>query len=170
MAETDNPKNAMILAMVIGTVASLIVVVLAIVQFFDMSVRTEVQEKVLGQQSSALRDLHAMEQDKLSHYAWVDQKAGIVRLPIDRAAELVARDFDKRPGGLIKVDDLAVPSPTTPAPPAALPAGGPAPASPTGGGAPSPATASPAAPTASPTTAAPPTPAPVPPTAPAKPQ
>src|SRR5262249_49494844 len=75
MAETDNPKNTRLLAMVVGTTASLIVVVLAIVQYFDMSVRTEVYEKVLSQPNSVLRDLRAMEANKLSRYAWVDQKA-----------------------------------------------------------------------------------------------
>jgi hypothetical protein len=29
-------------------------------------------------------------------YGWVDQKAGIVRLPIDRAIELTARDHAKK--------------------------------------------------------------------------
>src|SRR5262249_59979556 len=97
MAEYDSPKNSMILAMVIGTVISLVVVVLGIAQFFDMSVRDEIESKVLSQPSSALRDLRASEQAHLSRYAWVDQKAGIVRLPLDRAVELTLRDWEKRP-------------------------------------------------------------------------
>jgi hypothetical protein len=136
MAETDNPKNTRLLAMVVGTVAALIVVVLAIIQYFDMSVRTEVYEKVLSQPNSVLRDLRAMETDKLSRYAWVDQKAGVVRIPVERAAELTVRDWDKRPAGLVKVEDVA-PAPAAPAP------GGAAPAAPA---APAPAGAAPAAP------------------------
>lgn len=41
----------------------------------------------------ALQDLHADEVKKAGNYAWVDQKAGTVQLPIDRAIELTARDL-----------------------------------------------------------------------------
>ncbi len=146
MAEYDAPKNSMILAMVIGTVASLIVVVLGIAQFFDIAVRDEIQDKTLSQPSSALRDLRALEQDRLSRYAWVDQKAGVVRLPIERAAELTLRDWEQRPQGLTKPEETPPPSPaaaSAPAPasaPASAPAAGSAPASaPAPGSAPAPA-------------------------------
>lgn len=36
------------------------------------------------------------ERDESVGYVWVDQKAGIVRLPIDRAIELVAREHAKK--------------------------------------------------------------------------
>src|SRR5262249_1943119 len=109
MAEYDREHNSRLLAMVIGTVAALVVVVLGIAQFFDIAVRDEIQEKVLSQPSSALRDLHASEQSRLQTYAWVDQKAGVVRIPVDRAIELTLRDWDKRPTGLVKVDEGAPP-------------------------------------------------------------
>jgi hypothetical protein len=163
MAERDTPKNSMILAMVIGTVASLIVVLLAIIQFFDIEVRKEVDEKVLSQTSSQLRDLRAMEQNHLTRYAWVDQKAGVVRLPADRAVELVLRDWDKRPSGLVKVEEPgaapAAPAPAGAAPSAPAPAGAapaPAGAAPApAGAAPAPAGAAPAAPAPAPAGAAP---------------
>jgi hypothetical protein len=37
-----------------------------------------------------LRDLHHDEDTKLKNYGWVDRKAGVVRIPIDRAIELLA--------------------------------------------------------------------------------
>jgi hypothetical protein len=36
-----------------------------------------------------LADLRKAQSDQASHYGWVDQKAGVVQLPIDRAMELV---------------------------------------------------------------------------------
>jgi len=39
------------------------------------------------------RDKEAVES---SSYAWIDQKAGVVRLPIDRAIELTVRDHAKK--------------------------------------------------------------------------
>ena len=38
-----------------------------------------------------LNDIRMAEEQKLSSYDWVDQKAGTVRIPIDRAMELVAQ-------------------------------------------------------------------------------
>jgi hypothetical protein len=46
----------------------------------------ESRQKVLAE----LRDAEAK---KISSYGWVDQKAGAVQLPIDRAMELTARDL-----------------------------------------------------------------------------
>jgi len=41
-----------------------------------------------------LKELHAKEAAAASSYGWVDQSAGVVRLPIDRAVELTIRDFN----------------------------------------------------------------------------
>jgi hypothetical protein len=38
-----------------------------------------------------LNDIRISEEQKLASYDWVDQKAGTVRIPIDRAMELVAQ-------------------------------------------------------------------------------
>jgi hypothetical protein len=38
-----------------------------------------------------LNDIRLAEEQKLASYDWVDQKAGTVRIPIDRAMELVAQ-------------------------------------------------------------------------------
>jgi F0F1-type ATP synthase membrane subunit b/b' len=40
-----------------------------------------------------LQELRDAESKKTSSYAWVDQKAGTVQLPIERAMELTARDL-----------------------------------------------------------------------------
>lgn len=43
-----------------------------------------------------LADLRAHEQAEATTYGWIDKKAGIVRLPIDRAMELTVRDYEKK--------------------------------------------------------------------------
>ena len=40
-----------------------------------------------------LQTLHEEETKKATSYGWVDQKAGVVQLPLDRAMELTARDL-----------------------------------------------------------------------------
>ena len=58
-------------------------------------------DKVEGVRSPADRkallvEHRSKEQTESTSYAWVDQKAGIVRLPIDRAMELVVREHAKK--------------------------------------------------------------------------
>jgi hypothetical protein len=40
-----------------------------------------------------LQDLRAKQDKQATSYGWVDQKTGVVQLPIDRAMELVVRDY-----------------------------------------------------------------------------
>ena len=53
-------------------------------------VRTPADRKAL------LTEKLARDHDAATSYAWVDQKAGTVRLPIDRAIELTVRDHAKK--------------------------------------------------------------------------
>ncbi len=44
-----------------------------------------------------IQQLHSQENDILSTYGWTDKKAGVVRIPIDRAMELqLERGFPTR--------------------------------------------------------------------------
>lgn len=53
-------------------------------------VRTPADRKAL------LAEHRQKEQAESTSYGWVDQKAGIVRLPIDQAIELTVRDHAKK--------------------------------------------------------------------------
>ena len=53
-------------------------------------VRTPAERKTL------LAEHRTKEQAEAASYAWIDQKAGVVRLPIDRAIELTVRDQAKK--------------------------------------------------------------------------
>jgi hypothetical protein len=57
-----------------------------------------------------LRDLHHDEETNLESYGWVDRKAGIVRIPIERAIELVAEKgvgFGKGPKSELEMNSHA---------------------------------------------------------------
>jgi hypothetical protein len=45
------------------------------------------------QREQILADLHKKEAELSTKYGWVDQKAGVVRLPIDRAMELTVQQY-----------------------------------------------------------------------------
>ena len=46
--------------------------------------------------ASHLADLRAREQTEQTTYGWVDQKAGVIRLPIDRAMQLTLQDLQAK--------------------------------------------------------------------------
>ena len=109
-AEADDVRTTwLFLAVVVGVVV-LGAVVLGVQQYFDLALRDELQRKVLAVESTALRNLRAAEQVKLGSYQWVDRKAGVVRIPVDRAMELTLAEWAARPTGFV---------PKAPQPPAA---------------------------------------------------
>jgi hypothetical protein len=68
---------------------------------------TEVDEKLSDDQKwqatpesrlAYLLELRAQQQKQATSYGWVDQKAGIVQLPIARAMELVADEYGAKKG------------------------------------------------------------------------
>lgn len=59
--------------------------------FADDGIRTAAQRR------QNLAELRAKEAKQLTSYAWVDQQAGAVQLPIERAMELTLQHYRKKP-------------------------------------------------------------------------
>ena len=98
-AELDKPKNLLILGIVLATVALVVTLLVLVSRYFSFQVREEVQVKVLSHPSAQLATLREEEQVKLTHYRWVDQKAGVVSIPLDKALDLTLADWPSRPAG-----------------------------------------------------------------------
>ena len=147
--EQDKPKNLLILGYTLAICAVLVATVIFVDQYLKADVRHEYEKKVLEAPAVDYRDLRASEDARLGRYVYVDQTKGIVRLPKERARELVLKEWASRPDGVV------APAATPGAPAPAAPAPAPAPTGATeppaaGTGAPG----APAAPgTAAPTTA-----------------
>lgn len=95
-AESDNTNVLAIAFWFIAIVVFIIGAVTFAHQYFGIQIRKEISEKVLSATNPMLRDLHATEKAKLSKYQWVDKNAGVVRIPVERAQELVLRDWGSR--------------------------------------------------------------------------
>jgi len=73
--------------------ASLLLLVLAIVvinQIFALTKLSLYYETVLRPEAKALREQRSREDETLNSYGVIDAKAGIYRIPIDRAMKLLA--------------------------------------------------------------------------------
>jgi hypothetical protein len=92
MAELDHPKNPLIAASVVAICITVVLVSIGVFQYFDREIRREVDEKQNQKVDARLTKLRSMEESRLTGYTWVDKDKGIVRIPVERAIELVLRD------------------------------------------------------------------------------
>jgi hypothetical protein len=71
----------------------MLVVVIGGVQFYFNSIQErEFYEKVMAPVSDDLRDLRAREDGQLGSYGYVNKDAGVVRIPVSRAMQLLAKE------------------------------------------------------------------------------
>ncbi len=88
----DVKTSAVALVGFLAAVVLLVIVILLQVVYYWAAAR-QVQRKEIDAPQLAQRDVVAAQQAKLAEYRWVDQKKGIVAVPIDRAMDLVVRDL-----------------------------------------------------------------------------
>lgn len=91
--------------------------------------RLPVGPLVMTDEPGALRQLRAKERDVLHHYGWIDKSQGVVRIPIDRAIELLATQpqrlgLDGSAPAAPAAPEGAAPAATPPAAPATPPPAG----------------------------------------------
>ncbi len=91
-AARENVDSAMITTIGILLVVLTFVLVLMVEGWFYQAQHEEYLRKVIEPRSEALGTVLAEQQEKLHSYRLLDQEAGKVAIPIERAMELVARE------------------------------------------------------------------------------
>jgi hypothetical protein len=91
-AEVNTPLVALI--GVVGALIAFLMIVGVEVLFYHLE-DIETYKKVILQSPEEISNLVAQQQAQLYSYRWIDQKKGIVSIPIDRAMELVVRDLNR---------------------------------------------------------------------------
>ncbi len=90
--DKGEPKSGAIAMFAIGSLILLVITIFALQQYFNKIWEEAVYEKVLAPPSEELKQLHYREDWALTHYGYVDAKAGVVRIPLDRATELFMQE------------------------------------------------------------------------------
>jgi Tfp pilus assembly protein PilN len=70
----------------------LALVILGVQYYHDRVKEQQIFVKVLQPESSALRDLRAREDQELHTYQYLNREKGVVRIPIERAMELLVKE------------------------------------------------------------------------------
>ena len=117
---------------VVGSIV-IIMVVLAVAYWSSQPTQT-VDQEIVAERAQNLSDVQAKQADLYNNYSWVDQKKGIVRIPVKDAMGLVAAKFDQatrgQPEAPARMTLAASPAGFTPPAPAAATATVAAPAPP----------------------------------------
>lgn len=95
--EDDDPDALTAAFVGLAGFVLLFVAVVALQGLFERSARREFERKVVRETPEELQVLRAGQLDLLSRYRFVDAKAGIVAMPIERAMEIVARERKTAP-------------------------------------------------------------------------
>lgn len=125
------PRSGLIAIISFTTIVVLIGMILGIYWLYVVVYERVDADQYSGAPSRELEAIQAREADQLYKYAYIDKEKGVIRIPVDRAMELIAAEFSK---GAVSYNTKTYPvKPEGPggaaAPPAAPPApGAPAPA------------------------------------------
>ena len=75
---------------------ALIIAFLALQTFFRQVERAEVEVKVVEQRPAELLELESRQLEQISGYRWIDPAKGTVGIPIERAMDIVASEWNAR--------------------------------------------------------------------------
>jgi hypothetical protein len=86
------PRGSLLLILIGITAILLILTGIGIQYYYETLREQEVQQRVLMPENVQLRDLRAKEDQELHTYGYTDKATGKVRIPIERAMQMVAQE------------------------------------------------------------------------------
>ncbi|MGA7415007.1 MAG: hypothetical protein WBW33_31345 [Bryobacteraceae bacterium] len=89
--DKQEPRAGLIAGLTLATVIALIAVIMGVRAYFDYT-KQQYEEKVGASVAEDLKNLHSNEDEALNSYKVVDKAQGVVRIPIRRAMELIAKE------------------------------------------------------------------------------
>lgn len=93
--DRHEPRSGLIALISGATIIVLIAMILGVYWLYVVAYERVDAAQYSGVSSQELEALHAREADQLYKYAYIDKEKGVVRLPVDRAMEIVAAEFAK---------------------------------------------------------------------------
>lgn len=92
--DSTEPNTPAVWGFTIGSVAVLVLTIVAVAMYFDSIYQQAVHDKVLTAPSSQLEELRNRDAWNLSHYMYgdLDKNSGRVRIPLDKAMQDFAQE------------------------------------------------------------------------------
>lgn len=123
--DRGEPSVGAIFGFALGSVVLLVMTIFAVQQYFVHIWNEAVYEKILAPPSGQLHDVRGRDDWNLTHYMYMDKATGQVRIPVDKAMELMLQDaaagktFYPGKPYIPKKEEPAAPAPGAPGAPAA---------------------------------------------------
>jgi hypothetical protein len=86
------PRGSLLLILIVLTGILLLLTAIGIQYYYETLRDKEVYERVLRPENNQLRDLRNKEDYELHTYGYADKAAGKVRIPIERAMQVIAQE------------------------------------------------------------------------------
>ena len=86
-------KRGIIAAVSVSILGLLVVFIVGIYWLYVVAYERVDQEVYSGVPSKELQAIHDREDENLHRYSFIDKERGVIRIPIDRAMEIVAAEF-----------------------------------------------------------------------------
>lgn len=129
--EHQEPKTSLIAFLLVSSCIFVVAVCAFLAWMFSVTKDAEVGRKLNQATYSDLQELHKSEDSKLGSYQYIDKEKGIVRIPVERAMQLMVEEAKNKPVASPAIS--ASPAAKPEAKPAEVkPASTPQPAKPTG--------------------------------------
>lgn len=93
--EQDRPDVALLTVIGVAGILFLLVVVFAVQALFFSMDRAEEVRKDTGIRPATALQQRAEQQQLIGAYRWIDQKGGVVGIPIERAMELLVKEHGR---------------------------------------------------------------------------
>lgn len=119
-------RAGLIAAVSAGILALLVVMIIGVYWLYVVAYERIDQQVYSGAPSKELLAIREREEENLHRYSFIDKEKGVVRIPIDRAMEILAADYEagrvnyntktypakpEPPGGAAGGDGAAAPAP-----------------------------------------------------------
>jgi hypothetical protein len=80
---------------ILGATVALLIPLAAVALLFWATRSTPTQDTLSAEQK--LHELQATEERQMTTYDWIDKQAGVVRIPVVRARNLILKEVEKKP-------------------------------------------------------------------------
>ncbi|HEY3444661.1 MAG TPA: hypothetical protein VGK29_28175 [Paludibaculum sp.] len=91
--DRHEPKSGAIAIVSASVIAVLVVFIVCIYWLYTVAYEQVEFEQYSGVSSAELQAVHDREDEQLHRYSYINKEQGVVRMPIDRAIEIVAAEF-----------------------------------------------------------------------------
>lgn len=106
--DRHEPRSGVIALVSGATVLLLLTIVIGVYWFYMVEYERTEQAHYTGVASKELQAIHEREDEHLYRYTYIDKDKGVVRIPIDRAMDLIVNDY--RDNGKVFYNTTAYPA------------------------------------------------------------